>query len=132
MSKLQYQDLIGVPFKKDGRSKEEGFDCAGLSFEIVRRLGLPVPDSGAKFPKCTEERSLILQQQFQNHCIEIEKPESYCVVAFKTGLLVTHMGIMLEDCVHFIHIMRRYPVSIASIGENYWKRKLVGFYRYNP
>lgn len=42
-AKELYGDLIGIPFKAGGRSKR-GIDCAGVASEILRRLGVEVPD----------------------------------------------------------------------------------------
>lgn len=41
---IQYEDLIGAPYKSHGRTKEEGFDCYGLAIEISKRLGKPLKD----------------------------------------------------------------------------------------
>lgn len=41
---MKYDDLINVPYKAHGRSKEEGFDCYGLAVEMCRRAGTPLLD----------------------------------------------------------------------------------------
>lgn len=41
---LKIDDLIGVPYKEHGRTKEDGFDCYGLIIEISKRLNKPLPD----------------------------------------------------------------------------------------
>jgi cell wall-associated NlpC family hydrolase len=41
---LKYDDLLNVPYKAHGRSKEEGFDCYGLAVEMCRRAGTPLVD----------------------------------------------------------------------------------------
>lgn len=40
---LDVSDLIGVPYKKNGRDKN-GFDCYGLALEVEKRLGTPLND----------------------------------------------------------------------------------------
>jgi hypothetical protein len=40
---VEYVDLMGVPFKKGGRSLQ-GMDCLGLTLEVFRRAGLGFDD----------------------------------------------------------------------------------------
>lgn len=66
-----YKDLIGVKYKDNGRSKEEGFDCYGLAIEVLRRNGLTLDDritnpSETKIP-----------------AVKLDTPENLCVVLFK-------------------------------------------------
>lgn len=41
---FKYNDIIGIPFKDGGRSKQEGFDCWGLALELFRRQGIDLSD----------------------------------------------------------------------------------------
>lgn len=41
---IQYEDLLGVPYKEHGRSIKEGFDCYGLVIECAKRAGTPLRD----------------------------------------------------------------------------------------
>ena len=41
---MKYDDLLNIPYKPHGRSKEEGFDCYGLAVEMCRRAGTPLRD----------------------------------------------------------------------------------------
>lgn len=41
---MKYDDLLNVPYKPHGRSKEEGFDCYGIAVEMCRRAGTPLRD----------------------------------------------------------------------------------------
>ena len=40
---INVSDLIGIPYKEHGRSKE-GFDCYGLVMEVEKRIGVYLPD----------------------------------------------------------------------------------------
>jgi len=42
---LLYMDLLGVPYRRGGDDPRTGLDCAGVSREILRRLG-----AGATIP----------------------------------------------------------------------------------
>lgn len=37
--RLDYDDLIGIPFVRGGSDPSEGFDCLGLAIECFNRLG---------------------------------------------------------------------------------------------
>jgi len=41
---IYIDDLIGVKFRKNGRSKKEGFDCYGLAIEVSKRYGHNLAD----------------------------------------------------------------------------------------
>ncbi len=50
---MTFTDLIGIPYKEHGRSKEEGFDCYGLVLECFRRAGTPLADLDYRSPSFT-------------------------------------------------------------------------------
>ena len=41
---MNFNDLIGVPFKNRGRDIQDGFDCYGLVKEVYRRYGHEIPE----------------------------------------------------------------------------------------
>ena len=41
---IDYSDLIGVPFKNQGRDKNIGLDCYGLVMEVYKKLGIQLPE----------------------------------------------------------------------------------------
>lgn len=41
---MRYDDLLGIPYKEHGRSKEEGFDCYGVCVEMCKRDGKKLKD----------------------------------------------------------------------------------------
>ena len=43
-NRVHYVDLLGVPYRKDGRDKS-GMDCSGVCAEVLRRLGHDVPEA---------------------------------------------------------------------------------------
>lgn len=50
---MNFTDLIGVPYKEHGRTKEEGLDCYGLVLECCRRAGTPLTDLDYHSPSFT-------------------------------------------------------------------------------
>lgn len=44
---MRYDDLLGVPYKKDGREIKTGLDCYGLAIECFRRVGKNLKDISA-------------------------------------------------------------------------------------
>jgi cell wall-associated NlpC family hydrolase len=43
-TEVEYEDLIGIRWVRDGRTREEGMDCLGVILEAFRRAGLALPD----------------------------------------------------------------------------------------
>lgn len=102
-------DLIGVPYKENGRSKEEGFDCYGLAIEVERRLGKKLNDV-----------------VYNNHDIELSNKYAPTLNvkltnSIEEGNLIEmhlkntlHIGVILNDR-EFIHATEKYGVKISSI-----------------
>lgn len=125
---LNYTDLLGVQFRYNGRSKEEGFDCYGLTQEIYRRIGIILPEYTS-----TDDKSLIHQMIIQGIEVfkKIEKPEPYCIVLFMIKPpYVSHVGVVLEDCYRFIHVNEKVSVVVERLDNILWERKVRGYYRY--
>lgn len=78
-----FRDLIGVPYKAHGRSKEEGFDCYGLVIEMARRTGKNLKDA---FREKTAEKLNVKK---------IDSPEPYCLVAIRTFGKDNHVGMYI-------------------------------------
>ena len=67
---IDVSDLVGVPFKVHGRSKEEGFDCYGLAMGVERRAGKNLPDafySEVKAESNRKVRDVLLDGVFDWH-----------------------------------------------------------------
>lgn len=121
MSGLYVQDLVGIGFEEIGR-------CYGLVREVKRRLGedLPVfdtPDDDESIVKL-----IIVGIDFTE---PIVVPEPYCLVLFSiTNPLPHHVGIVLEDCTRFIHVLRKRNVTIEKLHSPLWKNCIRGYYRW--
>lgn len=115
-----YKDLIG--------NKE--YFCYDLCKLLYHRRGKEIPsfnDPG--------EASLIDVLVKDNKCLfkRIEKPEPFCFVTFYIKYpYVSHIGIVLEDCNRFIHVLnRKLGVTIERLDSISWGRRIEGYYLYN-
>lgn len=108
---IDISDLLNVPYKEYGRSKEEGFDCYGLAIEVYRRMGYSLPDVvyGAEhLPKLVQENIGLFPMM-----IETDKAEYGVLLemVYKGNL---HIGVCLDDK-NFIHTTEK-GVRINHIG----------------
>jgi cell wall-associated NlpC family hydrolase len=124
---FNYEDLLGKPFKYGGVGPDN-FDCLGLCIEIYKRIELdfPVKDS-IEDPNF---RSLAIARGAQLYFKKIKNPEPFCIATFRVeSYIVTHMGVVLEDCQSFIHILDKRNVCVEKLKSIAWKDKLDGFYK---
>jgi len=125
---MTYDDLLGKPFKMGGNGID-GYDCYTLSKEVCKRAGIKLPDK--KSIENLEQRSEAIKAGKSEDYIKLKRPEPYCVVTFSLRPpFVNHMGVILDDCKTFIHIMRKRSVAIEKLRHKYWKSKIEGFYRF--
>lgn len=128
MHKIDYTDLLGKEFELGAKGPNK-YDCYALSREVCKRAGIMLPDKQAV--KELVERSNTINAGKEEDYIKLEKPEPYCIVTFSIRPpYVTHMGVVLEDCNYFIHIMRKRSVAIERLDTPIWQKKLDGYYRY--
>jgi len=124
---IDVESFLGKKFAWGGRGPDE-YDCWGLCYEISRQLGNPFPEHQSF--KELELRTLAIAEGVREFR-KIDKPQPWCGVVFKAyGKYVNHMGIVLEDCRHFIHIREASEVSIEKLNHPIWQRMLDGFYVY--
>ena len=120
----KYADLIGRPFEIGGRGPDV-YDCSGLAMEVARRNGvrLPAKTSISSIEKMAEV--IAREKSDYEEC----KCEPLCGVAFHImGPDATHIGVVLEDGLHFIHTMKKAAVSIQRLSE--WQHRIDGFFKY--
>ncbi len=123
-----FDDLIGKPFVKNGNG-DNGYDCYTLSQEVCRRIGINLPPQN--YIDNLETRNDTINVRLNEEFVELEKPEPYCLVTFKIiPPFVSHIGVVLEDCKRFIHIMKKRCVCIEKLNNRFCKSKIEGYYRY--
>lgn len=100
MDKLIYDDLLSVPFKKGGRTRD-GMDCYGVCIEMCRRCGKTLPDlatRGRIFPGNIPQGKML----FSEYIRQIQKPEPHCLVEYLNSSGEVHVGFMLTRDI-YIH-----------------------------
>jgi len=133
LSKLNYYDLLGKPFRLGARGPDY-YDCWGLCLELGRRVGISFP---ADFtPSETSDQDMAICNIRDRDFTRLEKPEPYAIVTFKMNPpLVDHCGFIIPDdrgkCTHFIHIMRDHHVVVLRLDHRVMARKLEGIYKYH-
>ena len=105
------------------------YNCYWLVKEVSKEVGIELPNYDGP------EDNTLLRQVIDGSYIqfeELEKPEPYCVVLFRFRLpIVTHIGIVMEDCQRFMHLLQRRNVAIERLDHPLWSKKIKGYYRWN-
>lgn len=123
---MNYVDLIGVPYKVDGRDKS-GIDCWGIVHEVRERIGRPVEDYAAPGSEALMDE-LVAREKGLHGWRRIDAPTPFCVVAIRIGRFVSHVGVVLEDCATFIHSRDPIGVVIERLDCPRWANRIEGFY----
>lgn len=97
---LDVSDLIGCPYKENGRDKN-GFDCYGLVIEVCRRIGTPLNDIFSD-PNATDFN--VVRTDFIN--------TGTILKMYVKGSL--HLGVAIDDK-SFIHCVYGEGVRISYI-----------------
>jgi cell wall-associated NlpC family hydrolase len=127
---MEYIDLLAAPFAWGGRGPQT-FDCYGLCMELYKRRGIILPEyqSNPDFSVIDDS----VNAGIRAWMMKLDQPEPFCLVLFSIRPpFATHIGVVMEDCRRFIHIMRKSRVSVERLADCMWYSKIVGFYRYTP
>lgn len=119
------KDLVGIPYKDHGRDSS-GMDCYGIVIEVLRRIGINVPDvfyrdTNIDTNKITME---ILEKGIPN--TKLDNPEEGAVVEILVMGQPSHVGVCLGDGT-FIHALKKIGVVIEPLSR--YRHKIKGFYR---
>lgn len=109
--KIDFSDLIGIPFLEFGRNPKTGLDCYGLAIEVERRYGKVLNDVALeKFDRQKVQQSLPKINVRKTGAIE-----EACILEFygkKDSRL--HIGIAITKDL-FIQATENQGVRISSI-----------------
>lgn len=121
---IDVKDLIGKSF--------EEYDCRQVCLEVMRRSGNELFTHDSSSSDIWDIRDAI-QKAMDDGCFrKLEHPVPGCIVAIKmVPPFVDHMGIMLDKYT-FIHATEQYGVVVNRIDDGRWKRRVAGFYLYDP
>ena len=121
-----YSKLLNVPYKKNGRDFT-GLDCLGLVLLVNKDKGIDMPDY------VTPDKDSFIYQMFMGIKPRLEKlgqPEADCILVFKMRHYYFHIGIILEDCETFLHILENRNVCKEKLNHIAWRNRIEGFYRW--
>jgi hypothetical protein len=117
---LPYEEVVseylGMPYRRGGTGSN-GIDCSGLSRKFYLEIyGVDLPHSSR------EQCSLNI---FEKVPLDTDAFESKDLLFFRNkNRRINHVGIYLEDG-KFLHASPNKGVMISSLGESYWKNRLV-------
>lgn len=125
---IALNDLIGKPFNEDGKGPE-AYNCLSLAREVYHRAwGIWLPEY--TFLTVREEIAQKISSEEKKYR-KLEKPEPFCIATFWIEPpLVTHIGIVLENCIDFINVRGQTSVCIERMDDMNWKHRLSGLYYY--
>lgn len=124
-----YSDLIGTNYAKNGRLPE-GLDCYTLVQEIYKRRGIDLPSFDS--PEEDNLINMIYTGEVDKYSVKLNEPEPFCMVSFSIMFPgVNHVGVVLEDCKRFIHILKHRNVAIERLDHRFWAQKIRGFQKWN-
>lgn len=125
---LNLYNLVGKRFEYGGRGPNT-FDCYGLCMEVYKRLGRELPDYPTSFGdvKVDHDTYWFGKKNF----VRLKTPEPFCLITFMIYKpFVSHIGVVLEDCLRFINISYKRDVCIEFLDSPRWRNRIDGFWRY--
>jgi len=123
---MDYNDLIGLPFKDEGRGPD-GYDCYGLLAEVYRRNGIIIPTINVSVCACQELPQQIIEEHKKKWRV-LTEPEEPCAIIIKAQLgYAQHIGCYIGNR-RMIHVTSNRNVVVDPISS--YKTKIIGFYQY--
>jgi hypothetical protein len=123
-------NYIGIPFKYKGRT-EEGLDCWGLARLIYKNeYNITLPSFSTEYEDSDVNRIEELIAQYKEGWESVDAPTEGTAVLFRVMGHESHIGVAVSPT-HFIHAREGYDSAIESFESPYWKRRIVGHFKYN-
>lgn len=123
-------NYIGIPFKYKGRT-EEGLDCWGLARLIYKNeYNITLPSFSTEYEDSDVNRIEELIAQYKEGWESVDAPTEGTAVLFRVMGHESHIGVAVSST-HFIHAREGYDSAIESFESPYWKRRIVGHFKYN-
>lgn len=115
-------DLIGVPYRLDGRGPSE-YDCAGLFVEVQRRLGILMQIPAT--PLTVERQAHTMLHILRREWCEVLRPRPGACVFFPQEL---HVGTVIDGS-RFLHTSEELGYAhIDHLDAPQWAHKQRAFY----
>ncbi|WP_196595461.1 glycoside hydrolase [Pectinatus frisingensis] len=130
---IKYDDLIGAPFKNNGRDIKTGVDCYGLAMEVYSRFGIKLPEFFADYNDSDKISNIIHGQMDSSVWREVKPPYPVpSLLAIRFGVpspIINHTGVYIGNS-RFIHIREKTGVCIENIHSIAWRHVIAGFFIY--
>jgi len=130
MSKVNLDDLIGIPFLNRGRSIC-GADCWGVVMLTFAKYKITIPDFIVSCFDCLKINQMIDDQR--KYWLSLDEPEEPCLVVLRTDSknpkVCCHNGVYVGDGL-FLHTFKKRNSCKEPINHLLWKKKIEGFYKY--
>jgi cell wall-associated NlpC family hydrolase len=124
-------DLVGTPFRNQGRSPGIGLDCAGVVCSAYGAVGVQLAHDNeyAWHSNYSELMNRILSDYFD----VIEEPESCAAVTLwvKTPGIARHLGLLVPGPSGFdmIHASQGTTTVVRERFGARWRKKVVSYWR---
>ena len=87
-------------------------------------------DISSEEPEDTSEQDKAIKMVADRDFERIEKPEPFCIVTYKiTPPFVDHCGIVMPDCLRFLHILKQHSAALQRLDHKILFPRQEGFYR---
>lgn len=89
---VEYTDLVGQPFRPNGRWGSGSIDCLGVVLEIYRRGGLGLPDPATAACSMLQFQALFEEVAAADQLfdvLELRRGEPHLMVVVRTGLALS-------------------------------------------
>lgn len=89
---VEYSDLLGVPFRRDGRTGDGYYDCLGVVLEVFRRAGLGLPDPKLQGGRAAEFSTLFEETTDPNQLYDladVRRGTDHLYIQVRPGILLS-------------------------------------------
>lgn len=119
---------LGVSFKHQGRSIQEGLDCWGLIKSIYADCGIELFDLESYEINWSKTGKNYFLEHYADQWQRVDQPDFMDVVLFQTSpVVVNHAGLVLNNS-KFIHASKA-GIVVSRLGELQIFKRIAGFYR---
>ena len=128
-----WNKYIGKPFKDNARGPNY-FDCYGLLYAIYKDiLNIKLPLFNDEYFTTTNKIAIkeLIERETSGDWQKITAYMPLDIVIFRFLGWPLHVGIIMDEN-RFIHALRGSDVCVEHLNNPLWRKKIDGFYRYNP
>lgn len=134
LTRVNVESWLGTPYKRKGTDRS-GIDCFNLCRALNREIGqIDLPPFESPDPDDPKQWSIIdrIIRDAKSGFERLAEPEQFCLVTFIIyPPYITHIGFVLEDKRHFLHILnKKQGVTIGELDSLSWRHRIEGYYRY--